>query len=71
VRAADLARPDPAATAAEEAGLARVVVGREERRSHDQVVRFIPPLNIAEDDLRIGVRAFVQAAQAEAVGAPA
>jgi 4-aminobutyrate aminotransferase len=39
--------------------------------SHDQVVRFIPPLNIAEDDLRTGVRAFVQAAQAEAVGAPA
>jgi len=39
--------------------------------SHDQVVRFIPPLNIAEDDLRTGVRAFVQAAQAEVVGAPA
>jgi len=39
--------------------------------AHDQVVRFIPPLNIAEDDLRSGVRAFVQAAQAEAVGAPA
>jgi len=39
--------------------------------SHDQVVRFIPPLNIAEDDLRGGVRAFVQAAQTEAVGAPA
>ena len=28
-------------------------------------------LNISEDDLRTGVRAFVQAAQAEAVGAPA
>ena len=39
--------------------------------SHDQVVRFIPPLNIAEEDLRTGVRAFVQAAQAEVVGAPA
>ena len=39
--------------------------------SHDQVVRFIPPLNIAEDDLRTGVRSFVQAAQADAVGAPA
>jgi 4-aminobutyrate aminotransferase len=39
--------------------------------SHDQVVRFIPPLNIAEDDLRGGVRAFVQAAKAEAVRAPA
>lgn len=39
--------------------------------AHDQVVRFIPPLNIGEDDLRTGVRAFVQAAQAEAVGAPA
>jgi 4-aminobutyrate aminotransferase len=39
--------------------------------SHDQVVRFIPPLNIAEDDLRSGIRAFVQATQASAVGAPA
>lgn len=39
--------------------------------AHDQVVRFIPPLNIGEDDLRTGVRAFVQAAQTEAVGAPA
>ena len=39
--------------------------------SHDQVVRFIPPLNIAEGDLRSGVRAFVEAAQAAAVGAPA
>ena len=38
--------------------------------SHDQVVRFIPPLNIAEDDLRGGVRAFVEACQAAAVGAP-
>ncbi len=27
---------------------------------HDQVVRFIPPLNIAEGDLRRGVRAFVE-----------
>ena len=38
--------------------------------SHDQVVRFIPPLNIAEDDLRGGVRAFVEACRTEAVGAP-
>ena len=38
--------------------------------SHDQVVRFIPPLNIAEDDLRGGIRAFVEACQAAAVGAP-
>jgi 4-aminobutyrate aminotransferase len=28
--------------------------------SFDQVVRFIPPLNIAEEDLRRGVRAFVE-----------
>jgi len=39
--------------------------------AHDQVVRFIPPLNIGEEDLRIGIRAFVQAAQASAVGTPA
>lgn len=32
--------------------------------AHDQVVRFIPPLNIAEDDLRKGVRAVVSAFQA-------
>jgi len=38
--------------------------------SHDQVIRFIPPLNIAEDDLRGGIRAFVEACQAAAVGAP-
>ncbi|HVR88199.1 MAG TPA: aminotransferase class III-fold pyridoxal phosphate-dependent enzyme [Candidatus Limnocylindria bacterium] len=38
---------------------------------HDQVVRFIPALNIAEDDLRAGVRAFVAAAQASLVAAPA
>lgn len=31
--------------------------------THDQVVRVIPPLNIAEDDLRGGIRAFVAAAQ--------
>lgn len=31
--------------------------------AHDQVVRFIPPLNIAEEDLRRGVRAFVEAAR--------
>ncbi len=39
--------------------------------SHDQVVRFIPPLNIAEDDLRNGIRAFVEACQTAPVGAPA
>ena len=38
--------------------------------SHDQVVRFIPPLNIAEDDLRGGIRTFVEACQTQAVGAP-
>jgi len=38
--------------------------------AHDQVARFIPPLNIAEDDLRAGVRAFVAAARSvEAVRA--
>jgi len=30
--------------------------------THDQVVRFIPALNVAEEDLRRGVRAFVEAA---------
>jgi 4-aminobutyrate aminotransferase len=39
--------------------------------SHDQCVRFIPPLNIAEADLRAGVRAFVNALQGVEVGAPA
>ncbi len=39
--------------------------------AHDQVVRFIPALNIAEDDLRRGVRVFVQAVAGAAVGAPA
>ncbi|HEV2009581.1 MAG TPA: aminotransferase class III-fold pyridoxal phosphate-dependent enzyme [Candidatus Limnocylindria bacterium] len=39
--------------------------------AHDQVVRFIPPLNIAEDDLRSGIRAFVEACQTAAVRAPA
>ncbi|MDP9265434.1 MAG: aminotransferase class III-fold pyridoxal phosphate-dependent enzyme [Chloroflexota bacterium] len=34
--------------------------------AHEQVVRFIPALNIAEDDLRRGVRAFVEAALATA-----
>ena len=38
---------------------------------HDQVVRFIPPLNITEDDLRLGMRALVEAARARAVAAPA
>ena len=39
--------------------------------AHDQVVRFIPPLNIAEGDLRRGVRAFVEAVQLMAAGAGA
>lgn len=39
--------------------------------SHDQVVRFIPALNIAEDDLRHGVRVFVQAVTGARVAAPA
>jgi 4-aminobutyrate aminotransferase len=32
--------------------------------AHDQVVRFIPALNIREDDLRRGIRTFVEAARA-------
>ena len=39
--------------------------------SHDQVVRFIPPLNIAEDDLRKGVRGFVSAFKALPAATPA
>jgi 4-aminobutyrate aminotransferase len=39
--------------------------------AHDQVVRFIPALNIAEPDLRQGVRAFVEAAKGAKVAAPA
>ncbi len=39
--------------------------------AHDQVVRFIPALNIPEDDLRAGVRAFVRAALGAVVPAPA
>jgi 4-aminobutyrate aminotransferase len=38
---------------------------------HDQVVRFIPALNIAESDLRSGMRAFVEAARATQVPSPA
>jgi 4-aminobutyrate aminotransferase-like enzyme len=38
---------------------------------HDQVVRFIPPLNIAEGDLRKGVRAFVEAVRGVKVATPA
>jgi 4-aminobutyrate aminotransferase len=37
---------------------------------HDQAVRFIPALNIAEDDLRLGVRALVDAVRAK-VATPA
>jgi len=39
--------------------------------AHDQVVRFIPALNIAEDDLRHGSRVFVQAVTGAAVATPA
>jgi 4-aminobutyrate aminotransferase len=39
--------------------------------SHDQCVRFIPPLNVAEADLRQGVRAFVEAVQGVREKAPA
>jgi 4-aminobutyrate aminotransferase len=39
--------------------------------AHDQAVRFIPALNIAEDDLRKGVRAFVDAHTSAAVAATA
>ena len=38
---------------------------------HDQVVRFIPALNIAEDDLRKGMRVFIEAARSAEVAAPA
>ncbi len=62
------ARGDPDRDAAK-----RAIAGALERDvllitcgSFDQVVRFIPPLNIAEDDLRRGVRAFVDAAKARA-----
>jgi 4-aminobutyrate aminotransferase-like enzyme len=39
--------------------------------AHDQAVRFIPALNIDEDDLRKGVRALVDAHQNAAVATPA
>ena len=39
--------------------------------AHDQVVRFIPPLNITEADLRIGIRGFVSAFKALPAPAPA
>jgi 4-aminobutyrate aminotransferase len=38
---------------------------------HDQAVRFIPPLNISDADLRTGVRALVEAVQGAPVAAPA
>ena len=38
---------------------------------HDQVVRFIPALNMAENDLRKGMRAFVEAARSAQVASPA
>jgi 4-aminobutyrate aminotransferase len=39
--------------------------------AHDQVVRFIPPLNISEADLRHGVQAFVEAVAGARETAPA
>ena len=39
--------------------------------AHDQAVRFIPALNIAEDDLRHGVRALVAAATVAGTPTPA
>jgi 4-aminobutyrate aminotransferase len=39
--------------------------------AHDQVVRFIPPLNITEADLRTGIRAFVSAFKALPAPTPA
>ena len=39
--------------------------------SHEQVVRFIPPLNIVESDLRQGVRSIVEALVGAEVAAPA
>jgi 4-aminobutyrate aminotransferase len=39
--------------------------------AHDQAVRFIPALNIAEDDLRLGVRALVTAATTAEAATPA
>ena len=38
---------------------------------HDQVVRFIPALNMAENDLRKGMRTFVEAARSAQVASPA
>src|SRR5712692_1538467 len=38
---------------------------------HDQVVRFIPALNMAEDDLRKGMRVFIEAARSAEVATPA
>ena len=38
---------------------------------HDQVVRFIPALNIGEADLRKGMRTFVEAARSAQVASPA
>ena len=38
---------------------------------HDQVVRFVPALNIGEDDLRRGMRVFVESARTVQVPAPA
>ena len=38
---------------------------------HDQAVRFIPPLNISEADLRLGTKALVEAASSATVATPA
>jgi 4-aminobutyrate aminotransferase len=54
-------KPDKSASKAAIAGALERNVLIITAGSHDQVVRFIPPLNIAEDDLRHGVRAFVDA----------
>ena len=38
---------------------------------HDQAVRFIPPLNVAEGDLSLGTKALVEAVRSAGVAAPA
>src|SRR5437868_293218 len=39
--------------------------------SHDQAVRFVPPLNISEADLSIGTKALIDAVRVEKVATPA
>ena len=62
----DKARSKAAITGSLERNVLLITCG-----AHDQVVRFIPPLNITEADLRQGVRAFVDAAIGAKVAAPA